>query len=235
MGGRKHKKENAMALLDDNPGKSEIPMRPLGRAGVKVSALGIGGHHLGDFKTVEGAIRLVHEAVDAGITFCDNCWEYWNGRAEDWPGRALKGRREKVFLMTKVCTHGRGAGLALKMLDESLRRLQTDHLDLWQVHGVCFDNDPALAYAKGGVLEALDRAKKQGKVRFVGFTGHKDPAVHLDMVHRGYPFDTVQMPLNCLDANFRSFEKQVLPELNNRRIAAMGMKSMRGSGPDIKR
>jgi aryl-alcohol dehydrogenase-like predicted oxidoreductase len=227
---------------DDKPSKSpkeevgagDIPQRPLGRTGVNVSALGLGGHHLGDFKTIEDATRLVHEAVDAGITFCDNCWEYWNGRAEDWLGYALRGRRNKVFLMTKVCTHGRGAGLAMKMLEESLRRLQTDHLDLWQVHGVGFDNDPELAYAKGGVLEALDKAKQQGKVRFVGFTGHKDPNVHLDMVRRGYPFDTVQMPLNCLDASFRSFEKLVLPELNKRGIAALGMKSMGGTAGAVK-
>jgi predicted aldo/keto reductase-like oxidoreductase len=215
-------------------GTGAIPLRSLGRAGVKVSALGLGGHHLGDLKTVEEAIRLVHEAVDAGITFYDNCWEYWNGRAEDWLGRGLKGRRDKVFLMTKVCTHGRGADLALKMLEESLRRLQTDHLDLWQIHGVGFDNEPELAYAKGGVLEALDRAKKQGKVRFVGFTGHKDPAIHLDMIRRGYPFDTVQMPLNCLDATFRSFEKLVLPELTKRGIAALGMKPIGGTAGAVK-
>ena len=145
-------------MADQDQRSDSIPQRPLGRTGVNVSALGLGGHHLGDLKTVEDAIRLVHEAVDSGITFFDNCWEYWNGRAEDWLGRGLAGRRDKVFLMTKVCTHGRGADLAMKMLDESLRRLQTDHLDLWQVHGVCFDNDPELAYAKGGVLEALDRA-----------------------------------------------------------------------------
>jgi uncharacterized protein len=215
-------------------GAGEIPQRPLGRTGVKVSALGLGGHHLGDLKTVDEAIRLVHEAVEAGITFYDNCWEYWNGRAEDWLGRALKGRRDKVVLMTKVCTHGRGADLAMKMLEESLRRLQTDHLDVWQIHGVSFDNDPELAYAKGGVLEAFDKAKKQGKVRFVGFTGHKDPDIHLDMIRRGYPFDTVQMPLNCLDASFRSFEKKVLPELIKREIAPLGMKSMGGSAPAVK-
>jgi uncharacterized protein len=221
-------------MANQDQGAGDVPQRPLGRTGVKVSALGMGGHHLGDLKTVDEAIRLVHEAVDAGITFFDNCWEYWNGRAEDWLGRGLKGRRDKVFLMTKVCTHGRGADLALKMLDESLRRLQTDHLDLWQVHGVSFDNDPELAYAKGGVLEALDKAKKQGKVRFVGFTGHKDPAIHLDMIRRDYPFDTVQMPLNCLDATFRSFEKQVLPELNKRGIAALGMKPMGGAATAVK-
>jgi aryl-alcohol dehydrogenase-like predicted oxidoreductase len=221
-------------MADHDQRAGEIPQRPLGRTGARVSALGCGGHHLGDCKTDDDAIRLVHEAVDAGITFFDNCWEYWNGRAEDWLGRGLKGRREKVFLMTKVCTHGRGAGLALRMLDESLRRLQTDHLDLWQVHGVCFDNDPELAYRKGGVLEALDAAKKAGKTRFVGFTGHKDPSIHLDMVRRGYPFDSVQMPLNCLDATFHSFEQQVLPELNKRGIAALGMKPMGGTAGAVK-
>src|SRR5947199_614663 len=185
-------------------GSGEIPRRPLGRTGVQVSAIGVGGHHLGDLSTVDDAVRLVHEAVDAGITFFDNCWEYYNGRTENWLGRALKGgRRQRIFLMTKVCTHGRGADLAMKMQEQSLRRLQTDHLDLWQIHAVSFDNDPALAYARGGVLEALDLAKKQGKVRFVGFTGHKDPNLHLDMIRRGYPFDTVQMPLNCFDASFR--------------------------------
>ncbi len=217
-------------MADSDP----IPQRPLGKTGLKVSVLGLGGHHLGEVKTVDEAIRLVHEAVDAGITFYDNCWEYWNGRAEEWLGRGLKGRRDKVVLMTKVCTHGRGADLAMQMLEQSLRRLQTDHLDVWQVHGVVFDNDPELAYRKGGVLEAMDKAKKQGKARFVGFTGHKDPAVHLDMIRRGYPFDTVQLPLNCLDASFRSFEKQVLPELNHRGIAPLGMKPIGGTAGAVK-
>jgi uncharacterized protein len=221
-------------MADQDQRADAIPQRPFGRTGARVSALGLGGHHLGDLRTVDEAIRLVHEAIDAGITFFDNCWEYWNGRAEDWLGRALRGKRDKVFLMTKVCTHGRGADLALKMLDESLRRLQTDHLDLWQVHGVCFDNDHELAYARGGVLEALDLAKTQGKTRFVGFSGHKEPAIHLDMIRRGYPFDSVQMPLNCLDATYRSFEKQVLPELNKRGIAALGMKSMGGTAGAVK-
>jgi len=221
-------------MADPNDRSDSIPQRPLGRTGIKVSALGLGGHHLGDLKTVEEAVRLVHEAIDGGITFYDNCWEYWNGRAEDWLGRALKGRRDQVVLMTKVCTHGRGADLAMKMLDESLRRLQTDHLDLWQIHGVCFDNEPELSYAKGGVLEALDRARQQGKTRFVGFTGHKDPSIHLDMIRRGYPFDTVQMPLNCLDASFRSFETSVLPELKKRGIAALAMKSMGGTATAVK-
>src|SRR5690349_12363871 len=221
-------------MADQDHGAVAIPQRQLGRTGARVSALGLGGHHLGDLKTVEESVRLVHEAVEAGITFYDNCWEYWNGRAEDWLGRSLKGRRDKVFLMTKVCTHGRGAGLAMQMLEESLLRLQTDHLDIWQIHGVSFDNDPELAYAKGGVLEALDQAKRQGKTRFVGFTGHKDPAIHLDMIRRGFPFDTVQMPLNCLDATFRSFEKRVLPEVNKRGITELGMKQMGGTANAVR-
>jgi uncharacterized protein len=212
-----------------------IPLRPLGKTGARVSALGVGGHHLGDFTSVDDAVRLVHEAIDAGITFFDNCWEYYNGKTEDWLGRALVGRRDKVFLMTKVCTHGRSGRLGLEMLEQSLRRLRTDHLDLWQIHGVVFENDPELAYARGGVLEALDQAKKQGKTRFVGFTGHKNPAVHLKMIELGYPFDTVQMPLNCFDANFHSFEKQVLPEANRRGMAVLGMKPMAGTADGIKR
>ncbi|MDB5353084.1 MAG: aldo/keto reductase [Planctomycetota bacterium] len=216
----------------DGPG--EIPRRPIGKAGDRISAMGLGGHHLADAGGVDEAVAIVHEAVDAGISFFDNCWEYNNGRAEDWLGRGLRGRRDKVFLMTKVCTHGRGADLALRMLEESLRRLRTDHLDLWQVHSMSFDNDPALAYARGGVLEAFDRAKKDGKVRFVGFTGHKDPSIHLEMVRRGYPFDAAQMPLNVFDATFRSFEQQVLPELSRRGIAALGMKPLNGRGQAVK-
>jgi aryl-alcohol dehydrogenase-like predicted oxidoreductase len=220
-------------MADQDHGAGVIPQRTFGRTGAKVSALGLGGHHLGDARTVEEAIRLVHEAVDAGITFFDNCWEYWNDRAEDWLGRGLKGRRDKVFLMTKVCTHGRGADLALKMLDESLRRLQTDHLDLWQVHECVYDNDPELHFAKGGVIEALDEAKKAGKVRYVGFTGHKHPAIHLKMLSYGYPFDSVQMPLNPFDATYRSFAASVLPEVNRRGIAGLGMKSLGGNGQPV--
>jgi aryl-alcohol dehydrogenase-like predicted oxidoreductase len=215
-------------------GAEAIPRRELGRTGVRVSALGVGGHHLGDAPTVEDAIRIVHEAIDAGVDFFDNCWEYFNGRTENWLGRALKGKRDRVFLMTKVCTHGRSAELAMRMLEESLRRLGTDHLDLWQIHGVSFDNDPDLAYAPGGVLEALDRAKQQGKTRFVGFTGHKDPLVHRRMIQLGYPFDTAQMPLNPLDATFRSFEQIVLPEARQRGIAVLGMKSLGGTAAAIR-
>jgi aryl-alcohol dehydrogenase-like predicted oxidoreductase len=223
------------ATVSRNVLVDEIQQRPLGKTGAKVSILGVGGHHIGDFATLDEATTLVHEAVDSGINFFDNCWEYYNGRCEVWLGRALKGRRDKVFLMTKVCTHGRSRDTAMRMLEESLNRLQTDHLDLWQVHAMGFDNDPALAYAKGGVLEAFELAKKQGKVRFVGFTGHKNPLVHLDMIRRGYPFDTVQMPLNPFDSSFHSFEKLVLPEVIKRGIAPLGMKSMGGTADAIKK
>lgn len=211
-----------------------IPMRPFGRhADVKVSALGFGGHHLGQAKDVQTAIRLVHTAVDNGITFFDNCWEYNRGKSEDWMGLGLKGRRDKVFLMTKVCTHGREAMLAQQMLEQSLNRLQTDHLDLWQVHGVSFENDPELFTRPNGAAEVLRKAKQDGKVRFVGFTGHKRPEIHLAMLNCGFEWDAVQMPLNPFDANFLSFEQQVLPELNKRGIAVLGMKPMVGHGESI--
>ena len=214
-----------------------IPQRPLGRTGVTVSALGLGGHHLGSAAAYEVAERIVGEAVDGGITFFDNCWEYHNGRSEEWLGRALSGggRRDKVILMTKVCTHGRDGSLATAMLEESLRRLRTDHLDVWQVHGMGFDTDPALAYRKGGVLEALDAAKRAGKVRFVGFTGHKNPDVHMSMIRLGYAWDTCQFPLNPFDATYRSFEKTVLPECNRRGIAVLGMKPMTGKAGPIQK
>jgi aryl-alcohol dehydrogenase-like predicted oxidoreductase len=184
-------------------------------------------------KTVDEAIQLVHAAIEGGISFFDNCWEYWNGRAEDWLGRALRGRRDKVFLMTKVCTHGRDKQVGLKQLEESLKRLQTEHLDLWQIHEVVYENDPDLHFARGGVIEALDQAMKDGKVRFVGFTGHKHPRIHLKMLSHDYPFDAVQMPLNCFDASYRSFQQLVLPELQRRGIAALGMKSLGGNGQPV--
>jgi aryl-alcohol dehydrogenase-like predicted oxidoreductase len=210
-----------------------VPRRKFGKHDIQVSALGFGGHHLGDADDEQSAVNLVHEAVDAGITFFDNCWEYRRGQTEIWMGKGLKGRRDKVFLMTKVCTHGRDASLGMSMLEESLRRLQTDHLDLWQVHGMGFDNDPELFIRPGGAAEALRKAQEQGKVRFVGFTGHKNPAVHLKMLETGFPFDSVQMPLNAFDANFQSFEHQVLPELNRRGIAALGMKPFSGHGEPV--
>jgi predicted aldo/keto reductase-like oxidoreductase len=210
-----------------------IPMRPFGRTTDQISALGLGGHHLGAAEDEKTAIQIVHEAVDGGITFFDNCWEYNIGKSELWMGKGLAGLRQKVFLMTKVCTHGRDKGLAMQMLEESLRRLQTDHLDLWQIHGVTFDNDPDLFIRPNGAAEALTLAKQQGKVRYVGFTGHKDPAIHLKMLNTNFPFDSVQMPLNPFDGSFRSFEKAVLPELQRRGIAALGMKPFSGHGEAI--
>ena len=213
----------------------EIPRRPLGRTGVEVSALALGGYNLGLVKTRREAIRIVHEACDAGITFMDNAWEYNDGESEEIMGQALAGRRHNTFLMTKVCTHGRDKKVALRQLNESLKRLKTDYLDLWQIHEVVYDNDPELHFSKGGVIEALDQAKREGKVRFVGFTGHKDPAIHLKMLTYDYPFDTCQLPLNLFDGTFRSFEQQVLPELNRHGIAALGMKSMCGDGGPVKK
>lgn len=223
------------ALPLTNTGPGQIPHKPFGKSGRTVSLLGLGGHTLGDAESAEEAARIVQAAVDAGITFFDNCWEYHNGKSEDWMGRGLAGRRDRVFLMSKVCTHGRSGQLGMQMLEESLRRLQTDYLDLWQIHAVTYDNDPALAYAKGGILEAMSKAKKQGKVRHIGFTGHKDPGIHLEMIKRGFPFDAVQMPLNPCDANFLSFQRQVIPEALKRGIAILGMKAMGGTGDMMKR
>ena len=208
---------------------TEIPRRPFGRHPDPVSILGLGGHHLGLVKTVAEAVRITHAAIDAGINFLDNAWEYHDGESERRMGRAIRDRRASVFLMTKVCTHGRDAKVAMRQLEESLRRLHTDHLDLWQVHECVYHNDPERHFAKGGVIEALDRAKVQGKVRYVGFTGHKDPAIHLRMLSFGFPFDACQLPLNGFDAGFRSFQRQVLPELARQGIAAIGMKSLGGN------
>jgi len=209
---------------------AEIPRRPLGRTGLEVSALGIGGYHLGSADSDAEATRIVNEALDAGVNFFDNAWEYHQGLSEERLGRALRGKRDHAVVMTKVCTHGRDKNIAMRQLEESLTRLQTDHLDVWQIHEVIYENDPDLIFAPNGAAEALLEAKRQGKVRFLGFTGHKDPSIHLKMLSHDFPFDTVQMPLNCLDATFRSFENNVLPEVNRRGMAALGMKSLGGSG-----
>jgi aryl-alcohol dehydrogenase-like predicted oxidoreductase len=213
---------------------AEIPRRPFGKHGDTVSILGLGGWHLGVPKTDADAVRLVHEAIDAGINFLDNAWDYNDGVSESRMGKAIADRRDRVFLMTKLCTHGRDGRTAMRQLDESLRRLRTDYLDLWQIHEVAFDDEPRRHFAKGGAVEALDRARQQGKVRFVGFTGHKDPALHLEMLAHGYAWDSCQLPLNCFDASFRSFEQRVLPELVRRGIAPIGMKSFGGDARGIK-
>ncbi|MDB6031484.1 MAG: aldo/keto reductase [Verrucomicrobiales bacterium] len=220
-----------------NTGADQIPQKPLGKTGANVSIIGIGGSTLGQAVSYAVAERIVHEAIDAGVTFMDNAWEYNQGKSEDWMGKALQGRRDKVFLMSKVCTHGRKSDVAMTMLEDSLRRLKTDHLDLWQIHEVIYYNDPDLHFQKGGAVEALLKAKDQGKVRFIGFTGHKNPAIHLRMLEladqQDVKFDTVQMPLNCFDATYRSFEQQVLPELAKRGMAGLGMKSLGGNGEAI--
>lgn len=216
------------------PTNDSVPRRAMGRTGLQVSAIGMGGYHLGAVATQAEATRMVRAALDAGINFFDNAWEYHQGRSEEMLGVALQGVRDQAIVMTKVCTHGRDKQVAMRQLEESLRRLRTDHVDVWQVHEVIYWNDPDLIFAADGAAEALTAAKQQGKVRFVGFTGHKDPGIHLNMLSHDFPFDTVQMPLNCLDANFRSFEREVLPEANRRGMAVFGMKSMGGSGEMVK-
>jgi uncharacterized protein len=211
----------------------DLLSRPFGQHADRVSIMGLGGYHLGKVKTVSETVRIVHEAIDAGINFLDNAWEYHEGESERRMGKAIADRRQRVFLMTKVCTHGRDAEIAMRQLNESLRRLKTDYLDLWQVHECVYHDDPDRHFARGGVIEALDRAKQQGKVRYVGFTGHKDPQIHLRMLAFDYPFDACQLPLNGFDAHFQSFQRDILPELARRGIAAIGMKSLGGDGRAI--
>ncbi|MGH7232169.1 MAG: aldo/keto reductase [Nitrospiraceae bacterium] len=224
------------AVEAPQPGKEAGDMlrRPLGKTGIEVSILALGGAHLGRAGSEKEAVRIVHEAIDAGINFFDNAWEYHDGRSEDWMGKALEGRRRNVILMTKVCTHGRDKKVAMEQLEQSLRRLRTDYLDLWQIHEVVYDDDPDRHFAPGGVAEALLEAKQQGKVRFIGFTGHKHPDIHLKMLLHDFPFDTCQLRLNAFDGTYRSFERDVLPELNRRGIAPLGMKALSGNGDPVK-
>ncbi|MDB4941764.1 MAG: Nucleoside-diphosphate-sugar epimerase [Labilithrix sp.] len=212
--------------------KATMPMRQLGKTGVSVSMVGLGGFHVGVQKEEAESIRLIRSALDRGINFLDNCWDYNEGKSEERMGKALKdGYRDKAFLMTKL--DGRTKKAAAEQLDQSLKRLGTDHIDLVQIHEVIRPTDPGRAFAEGGCIEALIEAKKAGKLRFIGFTGHKDPEIHLAMLRTAeahkFEFDTVQMPLNVMDAHFRSFEKLVLPVLVAKKIGVLGMKSM-GSG-----
>jgi predicted aldo/keto reductase-like oxidoreductase len=211
----------------------QVPKRAMGSTGLQVSILGMGGYHLGSASSQEEVNNMVAKALDHGINFFDNAWDYHKGLSEERVGTALKGKRDQAIVMTKVCTHGRKKDVAMRMLEESLKRLQTDHLDVWQVHEVIYYNDPEKAYAVDGVLEALTAAKQQGKVRFVGFTGHKNPSIHLEMLNRGFAFDTVQLPINPFDPSYRSFEKNVLPVALKKKMAIFGMKSMSGSGESI--
>jgi aryl-alcohol dehydrogenase-like predicted oxidoreductase len=209
--------------------KKEIPYRTLGRTGEKVSVIGLGGYHLGKQSDPGESLRIIRTGIDEGINFLDNCWDYNDGESETRMGKALRdGYRQRAFLMTKI--DGRTKIAAAAQLNESLRRLQTDRIDLLQFHEVIRDSDPERIFAEGGGIEAVLEAKKAGKVRFIGFTGHKSPDIHLKMLatasKHGFTFDAVQMPLNVMDAHFNSFEKRVLPALTENGIGVLGMKPM---------
>jgi diketogulonate reductase-like aldo/keto reductase len=211
------------------PPGAVMPTRPLGRTGEKISLLALGGYHLGLPRDDEEATRIVRGAIDHGVTFFDNCWDYHRGRSEERLGNALKeGYRRKVMVMTKL--DGRTRAAASQQLEQSLRRLQTDVIDVVQIHEVIRMDDADRVFAPGGAIEALIEARKAGKLRFIGFTGHKDPAIHLHMLDtafkHGFTFDTVQMPLNVMDPHYRSFQKNVLPVLTAHSIGVLGMKPL---------
>jgi aryl-alcohol dehydrogenase-like predicted oxidoreductase len=213
------------------PAGGKMPLRRLGKTGLEVSMVGLGGYHIG-LHDQATAVRLVHTAVDHGLTFMDNCWDYNDGNSQRWMGTALEGGyRQRVFLMTKI--DGRTSASAAAQIDQSLKALQTDVIDLVQVHEVIRASDPARVFAKGGAMEALLAARKAGKLRFIGFTGHKSPDIHLAMLKaadaHGFAFDTVQMPLNVMDAHYDSFGRRVLPVLVDKKIGVLGMKPF-GSG-----
>ena len=211
-------------------GATGLPTRVLGRTGQRVSILCIGGWHIGSLKDDAESIRLMQAALDEGITFFDNAWDYHDGRSEELMGRALAegGRRERVFLMTKNCE--RDYDGSMKCLEDSLRRLRTDHVDLWQFHEMVYDNDPDWVFEKGGIKAAMD-ARRAGKVRFIGFTGHKHPNIHLKMLGKPFDWDTAQMPINVMDAHYRSFQQQVVPVCLEKKVGVIGMKGYGGSSP----
>ncbi|MBM3848456.1 MAG: aldo/keto reductase [Verrucomicrobia bacterium] len=206
-----------------------IPVRSLGNTGLKVSILGLGGGHFCRTHISESdSVNLVHRAVELGIRFMDTAWEYHDGESERRMGLALRGCRDKVILMTKVCARDRATAEA--QLHESLRRLRSDVIDVWQFHEVNYDSDPALICGADGALEAAVAAKKAGKIRFIGFTGHKSPHIFLEMLRLDFPWDTCQLPITVMDPHYRSFISEVLPLLNQRGIGAIGMKSLGGDG-----
>ncbi len=216
--------------------QGDMIYRTLGKTGEKVSALGLGGFHIGVPKDENEGIKIIRTGIDRGITFLDNSWDYHGGGSELRMGKALRdGYREKVFLMTKI--DGRTKASAAKQIDDCLKRLQTDHVDLMQHHEVIRFEDPDRIFAEGGAQEAMIEAKKAGKIRYIGFTGHKDPLVHLRMIEiaaeHQFHFDAVQMPLNVLDAHFRSFANQVVPLLVQNQIGVLGMKPL-ASGAALK-
>jgi predicted aldo/keto reductase-like oxidoreductase len=201
-----------------------MPYRLLGKTGAKVSLLGVGGFHIGKGSSPQEAIALIRTALDEGVNFLDNAWEYHSGQSEERMGKALReGYREKAFLMTKVCARDEKG--AMENLEDSLRRLNTDVIDLWQFHEIDSDIDSDMIFAKDGAIHAAIKAREQGKVRFIGFTGHKSPRVHLKMLRQDFPWDAVQMPINIMDAHYRSFARQVLPILVQRKIGVVAMKT----------
>lgn len=207
-----------------------LPTRVLGRTGQRVSILCLGGWHIGSVKETSEAVRIMHAAIDEGLTFFDNAWDYHDGHSEEVMGKALTGgKRQKVFLMSKNCE--RDYAGSMKNLDDSLRRLGTDHLDLWQFHEMVYDNDPDWVFDKGGMKAALE-AKKAGKVRHIGFTGHKDPRIHLKMLGKPFDWDTAQMPINLLDRYYRSFQQEVLPVCLKKNVGVIGMKGLAGGGTE---
>ena len=217
------------ALLSAQSRSGDMQYRTLGKSGEKVSAIGLGGHHIGRPKEKADGVKLVRTAIDRGINFMDNCWDYHDGKSEVWMGEALRdGYRQKVFLMTKF--DGRTKAATARQIDESLKRLQTDHIDLIQYHENIRLEDPDRYFAANGPHEAVLEAKKAGKIRYIGFTGHKDPMVHLRMLEQadvhGFHFDAAQMPLNLMDAHFRSFGQNVVPKLVAKGIGVLGMKPM---------
>ncbi len=211
-----------------------MPYRMLGKTGAKVSLLGVGGYHIGVQASPQDSVRIIRMAIDEGVNFLDNAWEYNGGRSEERMGLALQdGYRAKVFLMTKVC--GRDAKTAEAQINESLKRLKTDVIDLLQFHETNYDNDPDLVFGKDGAVHAVLKAKEKGKVRFIGFTGHKSPHIHLKMLAKeNFPWDTVQMPLNLMDAHYRSFAREVLPEAAKRGMGVIAMKAAGGDGRFIR-
>lgn len=218
----------AQGLMAADERSGDMIYRKLGSTGERVSAIGLGGYHIGVPKTKEESAKLIRTAIDRGITFMDNCWDYMDGKCEEWMGEALRdGYRQKVFLMSKFDSRTKAG--TLKQIDESLKRLQTDRLDLMQFHENIRLEDPDRFFNEG-VGEALLEAKKAGKVRYIGFTGHKDPSVHLRMLDQAqahkFRFDSAQMPLNVLDAQFRSFAGQVVPRLVKEGIGVLGMKPL---------
>ena len=222
--------QSSKDYIKDTDYSGGVPTRILGRTGERVSILSLGGWHIGAVKQEKDAFRIMHTAIDEGLTFFDNAWDYHDGHSEEVMGKALAmdGLRKRVFLMTKNCE--RDYAGSMKNLEDSLRRLKTDCIDLWQFHELNYDNDPEWIFEQGGMKAALE-AKKAGKIRFIGFTGHKDPRILLDMLSRYKKWDNVQMPINVADAVYRSFQKQLLPECREQNVGVIGMKGLGGGYP----